>query len=233
MYSALKTYFNPLSVREKFINALAAGCAIYVLGLILTVMPHKNFIITLVASMGASSFLLFVVPHSPMVQPWPMIGGHLVSAIVAILVSHTIQDPVIGCACTVAASLFAMQVCNCLHPPGAATALAVFGGLIPLSLNPMFVIYIVMANAFTLLFLAFAINNLVLRRQYPMWKEQHSSAQKLRRQHAHNKMYLEVADVEWALAKMDGVIDVSEEDLIDIYELALEHSLQRKQGTGR
>jgi len=33
----------------------------------------------------------------------------------------------------------------------------------------------------------------------------------------------ERADIEWALTQMDGVIDVSEEDLVEIYELAIRH----------
>ena len=38
---------------------------------------------------------------------------------------------------------------------------------------------------------------------------------------------LERADIEWALTQMDGVIDVSEEDLVDIYELAIRHARNR------
>jgi CBS-domain-containing membrane protein len=38
---------------------------------------------------------------------------------------------------------------------------------------------------------------------------------------------LERADIEWALTQMDGVIDVSEEDLVDIYELAIKHARNR------
>lgn len=35
---------------------------------------------------------------------------------------------------------------------------------------------------------------------------------------------LERADIEWALTQMDGVIDVSEEDLVEIFELAIKHA---------
>ncbi|BBJ23479.1 hypothetical protein W01_14060 [Candidatus Nitrotoga sp. AM1P] len=34
-------------------------------------------------------------------------------------------------------------------------------------------------------------------------------------------------DIEWALTQMDGVIDVSEEDLVEIYELAVKHARNR------
>ncbi len=38
----------------------------------------------IVASMGASAVLLFAVPHGPLSQPWPVAGGHLISAAVGV-----------------------------------------------------------------------------------------------------------------------------------------------------
>jgi len=35
------------------------------------------------------------------------------------------------------------------------------------------------------------------------------------------------ADIEWALTQMDGVIDVSEDDLLNIYRLASGHAIER------
>lgn len=37
-----------------------------------------------VASMGASAVLIFAVPHGALSQPWPVLGGHLVSALVGV-----------------------------------------------------------------------------------------------------------------------------------------------------
>ena len=34
----------------------------------------------MLGSMGTATFLLFAAPHSPMAQPWPLLGGNLVSA---------------------------------------------------------------------------------------------------------------------------------------------------------
>lgn len=39
---------------------------------------------------------------------------------------------------------------------------------------------------------------------------------------------LAAQDIEWALSRMDGVIDVSEEDLLEIYRLAKESAGRRK-----
>lgn len=35
-------------------------------------------------------------------------------------------------------------------------------------------------------------------------------------------------DFGWALSRMDGVIDVSREDLVDLYEFAVEHVQQHR-----
>jgi len=36
-------------------------------------------------------------------------------------------------------------------------------------------------------------------------------------------------DTQWALGRMDGIIDAGKEDPNDIYELALEHAATREQ----
>jgi CBS domain-containing membrane protein len=46
----------------------------------------------IVASMGASAFLLFVLPSSPMAQPWAVIGGSCVSAFVGIVCASLIHN---------------------------------------------------------------------------------------------------------------------------------------------
>ena len=228
MFSALKSYVDPLSVKEKFINALAAGFAIGILGLALTILPHKNFVIPLIASMGASAFLLFIVPHSPMAQPWPLIGGHLISAIVAVSISHMTHNAIIGSACIIAVSLFAMQLFNCLHPPGAATALAAMAGILPQTIDPQFIIYCVLGNAMVLLLMGYLINNLLLKRRYPMLKSHHPHHEQFQQNSSRYPLMIDIDDIQWALGEMDGIVDVSEEDLIDIYELAIEHRLKRK-----
>ena len=116
-----------LSLRQKFLDALAAALAILTLGLLLDWFPNDAYVLPLMASMGASAFLLFVLPHSPMAQPWPLLGGHLVAALAAMGFHYLIDDAVMVAAASVGASVLAMQILRCLHPPAAATALAPLG----------------------------------------------------------------------------------------------------------
>lgn len=42
----------------------------------------------LIASLGASALLVFALPQSPMAQPWAVIAGNTLSALIGISVTH-------------------------------------------------------------------------------------------------------------------------------------------------
>ena len=76
----------------------------------------------LIAPMGASTVLLFAVPASPFAQPWPVFGGHLVSAAIALLLHGLVPDPALAAGLAVGAAIAAMSLLGCLHPPAGGTA---------------------------------------------------------------------------------------------------------------
>src|SRR6201990_15493 len=83
----------------------------------------------LIAQMGASAVLLFAVPASPLAQPWSLIGGNLVSAIIGVTCAAFIPDLGVASAVAVAGAIGSMFALRCLHPPSGAVALtAVLGG---------------------------------------------------------------------------------------------------------
>jgi CBS domain-containing membrane protein len=77
----------------------------------------------IVAPIGASAVLLFAVPSSPLAQPWPIIGGNVLSALVGISVGQAVGDPVLATGVAVALAILVMSMTHCLHPPGGAVAL--------------------------------------------------------------------------------------------------------------
>ena len=82
----------------------------------------------LMASLGASALLVFVLPKSPMAQPWAVIAGNTLSALVGILCYHLLGEMLITLPLAVALSILGMFTLRCLHPPAAAVALiAVLG----------------------------------------------------------------------------------------------------------
>lgn len=123
----------------------------------------------LVASMGASAVLLFAVPHGPLSQPWPVFGGHLVSAIVGVACAKVILVPAIAAPVAVALGIVGMHYLRCIHPPGGATALsAVVGGDVVHQLGFQFVMTPVLLNATTILLVALLLNYPFRWRRYPI-----------------------------------------------------------------
>jgi CBS domain-containing membrane protein len=83
----------------------------------------------IVAPIGASAVLLFAVPASPMAQPWPIIGGTSLSALVGFAVGQALGHGAIACGIGVGLAIGVMSLTRSLHPPGGAAALTgVLGG---------------------------------------------------------------------------------------------------------
>jgi len=176
----------------------------------------------LIASMGASAALLFAAPHGVMSQPWSVFGGHLVSAIVGVTCTQLIPDPIIAAGLAVGIAIGAMQLLGCLHPPGGATALvAVMGGDAVHQLGFQFVLTPVMLNAVTLLAVAFLFNNFFKWRRYPI-----TMMPPLARSKPQDHLpYKDIshADFVAALSEVDTFIDITEQDLLRIYDLVTRH----------
>lgn len=82
----------------------------------------------LIAPMAASAVLLFCLPAAPLAQPWPVIGGNVVSALVGAACVQ-LGDPLWTAPLAGGLAIAAMAALRCLHPPGGAVAVtAVLGG---------------------------------------------------------------------------------------------------------
>lgn len=79
----------------------------------------------LMASLGASALLVFALPQSPMAQPWAVIAGNTLSALVGISIFRFVNDPLLAMPLAASLSILGMFALRCLHPPAAAVALIV------------------------------------------------------------------------------------------------------------
>ena len=217
----------PISRREKVISALAACAAI---GLVIWVSQrfahaeHRPFVI---ASMGSSAVLLFAVFHSPLSQPWAVVGGHLISATIGVACAQYIPNPVMAAAIALGLSMLAMHWLRCLHPPaGATTVFAVVGGQPIQSLGWGYVFSVVGINVALLIVIALILNNLLPGRRYPMRRSRPAADAP-----AGRAMRPEHDDIVAALKSMDAFIDVAEEDLERIYLLATINRQKRSLGS--
>ena len=210
------------SLAEKVRSGIAGGVAIMLLAWVLYASPQLDFPLLLLASMAASAVLLFAAPHSPFAQPWNLVGGHLFSALAGWVWSLLIPDQVIAAGLAVGTSIFLMHLLNCLHPPGAATALTLV--LAAGQFHEMgwqWVALIIIANTFISLSLALLINNLLPGRTYP------ARPVALTPTKPEPSVIPQQADIQWALEQMDSVMDVSAADLSLIYGKAQTHAQER------
>ncbi|MGA1805417.1 HPP family protein [Rhizobium sp. HT1-10] len=118
------------TLRERLLACLGALFGIALTGLICgAIFGAGAHLPLIVAPMGASAVLLFAVPTSPLAQPWPIIGGNTISALMGVIAGYFIHDPIIAIGVGVSLAIGAMSFTRCIHPPGGAAALtAVLGG---------------------------------------------------------------------------------------------------------
>lgn len=211
---------------EKVKSGISGAVGIFLLGLALKYFPQFHYPTAMLASMAASAVLLYAAQHSPMAQPWPLIGGHFVSAVCGWLAAQFITDPVGAAAVAVGGAIFSMSLTRSLHPPGAATALIMvlnYGTYHEFGWQ--WAGYVVALNALISLLAALAVNNLMPGRYYPAKKPV------CRRPDIQPAVPLiNREDIEVALAEMGGIIDVSEDDLLSIYRIAVKNASRRVAG---
>lgn len=215
-----------VSEREHWISAaggLAGMLAVLWLGHAFPAMSGGALV---VASMGASAVLLFASPHGALSQPWPLVGGHLVSAAVGVACAQWLgSDPMLAASLAVALAIGVMYTLRCLHPPGGATALyAVVGGEGVHALGYGYLLTPVLANVLVLLAIAVVFNYPFAWRRYPQaWWPARCERAPAKAEAVPEKCMIPHSDLVYALSQIDTFVDVSEEDLQRIYALALGH----------
>lgn len=232
IFNAIVPETVPLSAGEKMRSALAAFVAILLVAYVSSIFVSGIGLPILVASMGASAVLLFAISHSPLSQPWPMIGGNIFPALIAVSCGKLVPDLILATAISVSVSLFVMQNLRCLHPPGGAMALLpLLGGASVHELGYRFVLEPVGLNLLILLVLGFIINNLLPGRHYPL-----SATPVSHDIHKHgdpgalDRLGVNQSDVHNALKQMNTFLDVSEEDLNTVFKMAEMQAYRRKMG---
>ncbi|MGH8805428.1 MAG: HPP family protein [Polaromonas sp.] len=197
-----------INTRERLRLVMGALIGIFLTGLLchLARGTALSSLPWLVAPLGASAVLVFAVPASPMAQPWAVVGGNTLSALVgmaAVQGMHLPGSPPLAAALAVALAIALMLALRCLHPPGGATALMmVLGGIA----DPAFAFYPVMLNSVLLVTAGIAYNT-ATGRPYP-----HMQLPPAGRVVSDEVRQLD-ADLDAVLARYNQVLDVSRDDL--------------------
>lgn len=191
--------------RERLRATLGAGLGLFFTALLSHSLAAQTgqAAAWLIAPMGASAVLVFAVPASPLAQPWSVIGGNTLSALVGMACVVLIPDPALAAAAGVALAIGLMFALRCLHPPGGASALLI---VLMQVHDPRFALFPVLTNSLLLVLAGVVFNSLTGRpyphRQRPAVPAPGQSASRFTN-----------ADFDAALAHYNQVLDISRDDL--------------------
>ena len=160
--TSMRWYVSSAPPRQKLrVIAVETVVGLVALGIIagLTVLTHEPW---LIPPLAASMALVIGGAHFPLSQPRSVIGGHLVAAIVGVLVGTIGLDPLWGGVLAAALALGAMKLTRTTHAPAAATAMI---GVAPTIPRWEFVILIGAAAA--ILVAVGLVGNRINRATYP------------------------------------------------------------------
>lgn len=209
---------SPVSHRERLVSALGGFIGIFAVYSTSHVLLGGTASPILVLSMGSTAAMLFAVPHGALSQPWPLLGGHLVSGLIGIACLLYVPDPLLASSLATGLAIGAMHYLRCIHPPAGATALAAaLGNESVRAMGFAFIAAPLMLNVLIILTAAIAFNALFPWRRYPAALV-HGAEPRMPVAAGYESISHE--DFVFALSQMDSFIDISEEDLLRIYGLA-------------
>lgn len=120
--------------KRYIIQGLMATVVVAIILHFVEVLTHA----VIIAALGASTFIVFAMPHSITARPRRLIGGHIVGLICGSLCYYAVLNGPLGelavnwefiyyisCALSIGLSIFLMTITNTEHPPAAATAVSI------------------------------------------------------------------------------------------------------------
>lgn len=217
--------------RDRLVACLGALVCVGATGLISSLLlGHDPHLPLLVAPMGASALLLFAIPSSPLAQPWPIVGGNTVSALIGLAVSRYVPEPAIAAGFAVALAIAAMSLLRCLHPPGGAAALtAALGGPAVAAYGLGFAFVPVGLNALVLTLLGVVFHRFSSH-SYPHRAAPAANAHGTKDPPSVNRVGFNEADIDAALGDLGEAFDINRTDLDKLLRRVEQHALGRSHG---
>ena len=216
-------WFRPLiagaTLRDRTVACIGALLGVALTMLVCTYSPFASADLPMiVAPIGASAVLAFAVPASPLAQPWSVVGGNVVSALVGIAAYKFVPEPHVAAGVAVGGAILAMSLLRCLHPPGGAAALtAVIGSPAIHAAGWSFALVPVGINSVALAALAIAFHR---------WSGHSYPHRPL--PVAPEPLGLHLDDIDRALADMPDSFDIARADLDALLTRAEHHAIERR-----
>lgn len=195
------------TVRSRLLACLGVLAGISCTGIACAWLVGKYDAPLLAAPVGASALLLFIVPSSPLAQPWPIIGGNILSAVIGLLSVLLVSDPSLRAGAAVACAILAMSLLRALHPPGGACALAASMTTF-MGISPGAYLTAVALNSVVIVLIGTLYHRLRQQRYPQRAPEQTRAHAAVVRSAAFSPQ-----DLDAALTRMNQVFDVDKQDL--------------------
>ncbi len=129
----------------------------------LAVVGTQLHVVLLLGSFGASCVLLFGFPQVPFAQPANVVGGHLISTLIALALLHGCGPQAWAMGLAVGLAIVAMMATRTVHPPAGSNPVIVFLAQPDWS----FALFPVAAGALLLVLIALVYNNATRDERYP------------------------------------------------------------------
>jgi CBS domain-containing membrane protein len=211
----------PLTHTERWRSAIAGFMGMMLFEAVLFVLPLSPEEKRLLAPLGATSVILFALPHSPLAQPWPVIGGLMLSAPLGYACGLWLPPGPWVVAIALAASIWLTAWARCIHPPAGAMALTMaMAASQGLAFEAS--LFAVSANTIAIVVAVMVVNNLIPGRHYPQ-----GTPPAVQRRIHNPPEPIAHRDLEAALGEIDGYLDVREDDLVDLYQRTMRHAFER------
>ncbi len=220
----------PMAPIERRKTAVGAMLGVILAGGMLALFPAGD--IWLVAVLGATAIILFALPHSPLAQPWSVLGGYLVAAVASLVAASLVPSFLLAAGLALGATVWCMTRFKCMHPPGGALVLVVVGEGAPTLGHAGHILLVALGNALAILLAALLINNFLLRRSYPQCRVTPVPGPQRGGELAPSERSgLSHEDIEHAVQSLGSFVDVQEGELVRIFNAAVDHACERHMAT--
>jgi CBS domain-containing membrane protein len=209
------------SPKEQLRTVVGAALGLFVTALV-SQYARNNLSPWFVAPIGASAVLVFTTPSGPLAQPWALVGGNTLSALVGIACATYVTPAPLAAALAVALAMATMFVFRCIHPPGGAMALLV---VLTHETTLSFVAFPVLTNSVLLAIFGMLYNS-GTGHPYP----HHQALSDPAHDAWADSSRFTKADLDTALTHYNEVLDVNPDDLIGLLRHAEAAAYQRTLG---
>ena len=151
--------------KDNLVRSILAGLFSAITIGALTYLTYKTTLgLFLIASFGSSMVLLYGYPESPFAQPKNIFFGHLLTALVGVIILNFVPMPIfITIPIAVGLGVGLMILFKVTHPPAGGNPIIVIIGSVSLDylINP------IITGSIIVLAFGIVINKFILKKKYP------------------------------------------------------------------